>query len=102
MKNIIKSLRFDENQWKEIESKMQDLDLSFSNFVLNSLLNYKSKKKKSTIEKELIFELSKWGNNLNQIAKHLNTNNTSLDRVGLEMLNQIENHLKKIRAKYDC
>ncbi|MFA4763313.1 plasmid mobilization relaxosome protein MobC, partial [Helicobacter pylori] len=28
--------------------------------------------------KELVIELAKWGNNLNQIAKHLNTNQGAL------------------------
>ncbi|OOX97229.1 molybdopterin-guanine dinucleotide biosynthesis protein MobC, partial [Campylobacter coli] len=41
--------------------------------------------------------LSKWGNNLNQVAKHLNSNKSGLDRVGLEMLSRIENHLKELR-----
>ncbi|MBW1409935.1 molybdopterin-guanine dinucleotide biosynthesis protein MobC [Campylobacter jejuni] len=49
------------------------------------------------MNRDFIAELSKWGNNLNQVAKHLNTSKGGLDRVGLEMLSRIENHLKELR-----
>ncbi len=79
-KQIIKSLRLSKEQWQTIQTQMQEKNLNFSQLVLNSLLHQnsqtptKSKKQKAIINKELIIELSKWGNNLNQIAKHLNTN----------------------------
>ncbi|RKV40031.1 hypothetical protein DD764_08335, partial [Helicobacter pylori] len=41
----------------------------------NSQTPTKSKKQKAIANKELVIELAKWGNNLNQIAKCLNTNN---------------------------
>ncbi|MCW1493356.1 plasmid mobilization relaxosome protein MobC [Campylobacter jejuni] len=44
-----------------------------------------------------MLELAKWGNNLNQVAKHLNTKKGGIDRVALEMLSKIENHLKELR-----
>ncbi|MGL2796521.1 plasmid mobilization relaxosome protein MobC, partial [Helicobacter pylori] len=56
----------------------------FSQLVLNSLLTQnsqtptKSKKQKAIANKELVIELAKWGNNLNQIAKCLNTNKGAL------------------------
>ncbi|EAI6704314.1 MobC family plasmid mobilization relaxosome protein [Campylobacter jejuni] len=55
------------------------------------------KKKQTPINRDFIAELAKWGNNLNQVAKHLNTNKNGLDRVGLEMLSHIEKHLKELR-----
>ncbi len=79
-KQIIKSLRLSKEQWQTIQTQMQEENLNFSQLVLNSLLTQnsqtptKSKKQKAIVNKELIIELAKWGNNLNQIAKCLNTN----------------------------
>ena len=102
MKCVIKSLRLTQKQLKNIETKAKEQNQNFSSFALSAMLNYKPKRNKAKENQALIVELAKWGNNLNQIAKHLNTNNTSLDRVGLEMLSRIESHLKEIRHKYDC
>nr|WP_243877504.1 plasmid mobilization relaxosome protein MobC [Helicobacter pylori] len=83
-KQVIKSLRLSKEQWQTIQTQMQEKNLNFSQLVLNSLLTQnsqtpiKSKKQKAIINKELIIELAKWGNNLNQIAKCLNTNKGAL------------------------
>ncbi|EGS2225314.1 MobC family plasmid mobilization relaxosome protein [Campylobacter jejuni] len=61
------------------------------------MLNKNTKKKKSKIDQDFILELAKWGNNLNQVAKHLNTKKGGIDRVALEMISKIENHLKELR-----
>ncbi|EAK0451864.1 MobC family plasmid mobilization relaxosome protein, partial [Campylobacter lari] len=53
--------------------------------------------KKNKIDQDFILELAKWGNNLNQVAKHLNAKKGGIDRVALEMLSKIENHLKELR-----
>ncbi|MCQ2919466.1 plasmid mobilization relaxosome protein MobC [Helicobacter pylori] len=82
-KQIIKSLRLSKEQWQTIQAQMQEKNLNFSQLVLNSLLRQnpqtptKSKKQKAIANKELVIELSKWGNNLNQIAKCLNTRETT-------------------------
>ncbi|MGL2378876.1 plasmid mobilization protein [Helicobacter pylori] len=105
-KQVIKSLRLSKEQWQTIQTQMQEKNLNFSQLVLNSLLNQnsqapkKSKKQKAIANKELIIELAKWGNNLNQIAKHLNTNKGAWDRLGLEQLIEISNQLEQLRAKY--
>ncbi|MCQ2895915.1 plasmid mobilization relaxosome protein MobC [Helicobacter pylori] len=83
-KQVIKSLRLSKEQWQTIQNQMQEKNLNFSQLVLNSLLHQnsqtpiKSKKRKAIANKELVIELAKWGNNLNQIAKHLNTNQGAL------------------------
>nr|QGM49671.1 MobC [Helicobacter pylori] len=85
---------------------MQEKNLNFSQLVLNSLLiqisqaHVKSKKQKAITNKELIIELAKWGNNLNQIAKCLNTNKGAWDRLALEQLIEISYQLEQLRAKY--
>ncbi|MEE9094458.1 plasmid mobilization relaxosome protein MobC [Helicobacter pylori] len=105
-KQVIKSLRLSKEQWQTIQTQMQEKNLNFSQLVLNSLLHQnsqtpiKSKKQKAIANKELIIELAKWGNNLNQIAKHLNTNKGAWDRLGLEQLIEISNQLEQLRAKY--
>ncbi|WQW76421.1 plasmid mobilization relaxosome protein MobC [Helicobacter pylori] len=83
-KQIIKSLRLSQEQWQTIQTQMQEKNLNFSQLVLNSLLRQNSqtptkfKKQKAIANKELVIELAKWGNNLNQIAKFLNTNKGAL------------------------
>ncbi len=105
-KQVIKSLRLSKEQWQTIQTQMQEKNLNFSQLVLNSLLHQNSqtptkfKKQKAITNKELIIELAKWGNNLNQIAKHLNTNKGAWDRLGLEQLIEISNQLEQIRSKY--
>ncbi|WP_154499167.1 plasmid mobilization protein [Helicobacter pylori] len=105
-KNITKCLRLNQTEWQTIQTQMQEKNLNFSQLVLNSLLTQnsqtptKSKKQKAIVNKELIIELAKWGNNLNQIAKHLNTNKGAWDRLVLEQLIEISNQLEQLRAKY--
>ncbi len=105
-KQIIKSLRLSKEQWQTIQTQMQEKNLNFSQLVLNSLLRQnsqtptKSKKQKAIANKELVIELAKWGNNLNQIAKCLNTNKGAWDRLGLEQLIEISYQLEQLRAKY--
>ncbi|BDB65808.1 plasmid mobilization relaxosome protein MobC [Helicobacter magdeburgensis] len=104
MKSVVRSIRIPIEQEQVIREKMQEQGLTFTQYALNSMLKGKTPKKESRAlqNKELIIELAKWGNNLNQVAKHLNTTKGGLDRVGLEMLGRIEAHLQEIRAKYDC
>ncbi|GAA8372019.1 hypothetical protein HpHA273_14880 [Helicobacter pylori] len=105
-KNITKRLRLNQTEWQTIQTQMQEKNLNFSQLVLNSLLTQnsqapiKSKKQKAIANKELVIELAKWGNNLNQIAKCLNTNKGAWDRLGLEQLIEISNQLEQLRAKY--
>ncbi len=105
-KQVIKSIRLSKEQWQTIQTQMQEKNLNFSQLVLNSLLHQnsqtltKSKKQKAIVNKELIIELAKWGNNLNQIAKCLNTNKGAWDRLALEQLIEISHQLEQIRSKY--
>lgn len=96
MKSIVKSVRLSKEQLEQINGKLGDM--TFSEFALLAMLNETPKKAKRLKEnRTLIVELAKWGNNLNQVAKHLNTERRGVDRVALEMLKRIEEHLKAIR-----
>lgn len=102
MKSVVKSLRFSKEQYEIIEKAMKEQELNFSEYALLCMLKQKAKRKQNPIHRAFINELAKWGNNLNQVAKHLNTNKAGLDRVAFEMLKRIEEHLQAIRAKNGC
>ena len=101
MKSIVKSVRLSKEQLEQINGKLGDM--TFSEFALLAMLNETPKKAKRLKEnRTLIVELAKWGNNLNQVAKHLNAERRGVDRVALEMLKRIEEHLKAIRLSNGC
>lgn len=80
--NIIKKLRLTDAEWSAIEKKLKETGMTFSKFALSSML---SRRIRLPIERELLTELSKQGNNLNQVAARLNRDE-SLDRVGLKII----------------
>ncbi len=102
-KPITKRLRLSEKEWEIIQFEMQKSHLNFSQFTLTSMLKtqpkFSAKKARALANKDLIIELAKWGNNLNQIAKHLNTQK-SMDKISLKMLAEIEKNLEQIRAHF--
>jgi mobC len=81
-KTIFKRLRLTPGEWSAIEKKLKETGMTFSKFALSSML---SRRIRLPIERELLTELSKQGNNLNQIAAKLNSGE-SLDRVALRVL----------------
>ena len=81
-KTIIKKLRLTDAEWSAIEKKLKETGMTFSKFALSSML---SRRIRLPIERELLTELSKQGNNLNQVATKLNSDEI-LDRVGLRIL----------------
>ena len=81
-KTIFKRLRLTPGEWSAIEKKLKETGMTFSKFALSSML---SRRIRLPIERELLAELSKQGNNLNQIAVKLNSGE-SLDGVGLRIL----------------
>ena len=81
-KNIIKKLRLTDAEWSAIEKKLKETGMTFSKFALSSML---SRRIRLPVERELLAELAKQGNNLNQVAARLNRDE-SLDRVGLKII----------------
>lgn len=95
-KTITKILRLTPSEWDKITTKMNDLGgITFSRYAINSMLSRPLTK--TPITKELILELSRQGNNLNQIAYKLNKGE-SLDRVALPLINQ---SLERLNALYE-
>ncbi|WP_175507919.1 MobC family plasmid mobilization relaxosome protein [Halomonas korlensis] len=67
-------------------------------FVRDLALGKKSKRRAPPVNKELVREISKVGNNLNQIARHINTSKKSgLDVSAIELLSEI----REIRSSLD-
>lgn len=91
-KNIIKKLRLTDAEWSAIEKKLKETGTTFSKFALSSML---SRRIRLPIERELLTELSKQGNNLNQVAARLNRDE-SLDRIGLRVLADTNAILRQI------
>lgn len=91
-KRVRKSVSFDITEYQLIEDKMNKIGTKdFSNFAKNILLK---KKIISKTDKELIFEINKIGNNLNQIAKSVNKG----EKVAvLTQLVEIEKALKDLK-----
>ena len=91
-KNIIKKLRLTDAEWSAIEKKLKETGMTFSKFALSSML---SRRIRLPIERELLAELAKQGNNLNQVAARLNRDE-SLDRVGLKIIADDDAVLRQI------
>lgn len=90
-KNIRKTLRFSENEFVMIQQKLDLANITFSDFARSAILK---KKIKLPIEKDLIYELNKIGNNLNQIARAVNKN----EKISvLTELVEIEKALKDLK-----
>ena len=75
-----------------INNKLQESGLTFSKFALRAML---SKQIYAPIIRELLIELSRQGQNINQIATKLNSGQ-SLDRVGIEIIADDNKILHKI------
>ena len=93
-KTITKILRLTPNENEKIQKKLDELGgITFSNFAINSMLSRPLTK--TPLTKELILELSRQGNNLNQIAYKLNKGQ-SLDRVALLLINEALEYLSNL------
>lgn len=85
-RTITKIMRLTPEEWGKIQEKMDDGGgVNFTKYAVNSMLSRSLTK--TPLTKELILELSRHGNNLNQIATRLN-NGESLDRVGLSIISR--------------
>ncbi len=94
-KEIRKTIRFSDDEYEKIEKMMNEHNLTFAEFARGAILR---KKIKTNLSKDMIFQVNKIGNNLNQIAKKVNQDS---DRKNLLLkLIEIQNQLKKISDVY--
>jgi len=91
-KEIRKTIRFSADEFAKIEAKLYEHNLTFSEFARSAILN---KKVKTKLTQSYIFQLQKIGNNLNQIAKKLNSKNLDIPNSEiLKTLIEIQNDIK--------
>ena len=94
-KEIRKTIRFSDDEYAKIETMLKEHNLTFAEFARGAILR---KKIKTNLSKDMIFQVNKVGNNLNQIAKKINSGS---DRKNLLIqLIEIQNELKKISDVY--
>ena len=91
-RDIKKTVRLSKDEDIKLNEMLQKHNLTFSNYARAKILNQKIKSK---ITNDLIYEVSKIGNNLNQISKYVNTTKR-LDLDILQSLVNIERTLEKI------
>lgn len=97
-KDIRKTLRFSETEWEEISQKIEEHNLTFSEFSRSAILQ---KKIKTKLTLDFIFQIQKIGNNLNQIAKNLNTKKDEIPNSEiLKSLISIQNQIKSLTNDY--
>lgn len=100
MRDITKRIRLSNGEWEAIREKMRETEQCFSDYARACLLDTHTKSRKTPINRAFIAELCRCGNNINQVARHLNTTK-SLDRVALSMLSRIETHLKELKERQE-
>ncbi|CAJ5178700.1 mobilisation protein [Burkholderia pseudomallei] len=82
------TLRLTLEQYKQMADKKQSLNFSKTNDFIISLIK-EDKSLFANLHRQVIFELAKQGNNLNQIARKANTD-TTLSKEILEALQKIK------------
>jgi len=92
-RNIPKKVFFNKEELDIIDKKMEVLGIdNFSAYCRKMLVDGYVIKKDYTSIKELIYEINKIGNNINQIAKNVNIDNN----VSKEQLEDINNKVEEI------
>lgn len=93
-KTVVRAVRFTEDEFQKIEKELTKLNTSFSNYARASILKTKVKFTPK-IKSELIFEINKIGNNLNQIAKLANEKK-AIDTNTLKVMFDIQKQLNEL------
>lgn len=88
-REIRKSIRLSEDENTKLNEMLQTHNILFSDFARSRILGYKIKSK---IDNDLIFEINKIGNNLNQLAKVANQNKS----IEVEVLQSLVGIEKKL------
>ena len=95
---IRKTLRFSSDEYAQIEAQLTTLGVNFTNFAKHAIINHKIT---IPIQMDLIYELNRIGNNLNQIAKSMHTMDNKHKIPVLTQLVEIEKQLQKLQYKQE-
>jgi len=92
-KEIRKTLRFSADEFSIIEQILDEHKLTFSDFARSAILK---KKVHTKLTVDMIFQIQKVGNNLNQIAKVINQKKSDIPNSEvLKKLIEIEKAIKE-------
>ena len=92
---IRKSLRFSPDEYAKVETQLTTLGVNFTNFAKNAIIHHQIT---IPIQMDLIYELNRIGNNINQIAKSVNSG----EKIPvLTQLVEIEKQLQKLQYKQE-
>jgi len=95
VKKVRKTIRFSDEEYSKIEKLMSEHSLTFAEFSRAAILR---KKIKTNLSKDMIYEINRIGNNLNQIAKKVNQD-SDRKKILLKLI-EIQNELKEISDVY--
>ena len=88
------TIRLTSDEYLLLKQKANNLDITLSEYIRKKILGNREKIiNKCT--KELLYEINRIGNNLNQIAKHCNIRK-SVDKLVLKELVDIEKRLNEL------
>jgi hypothetical protein len=93
-KTIHKTMLFTEVEYAKVEKMLNELEINFSDFARASILKNKIKCTPK-IKADLIFEINKIGNNLNQITKLANEKK-AIDTNTLKVMFDIQKKLNEL------
>jgi len=93
-KTIVRSIRFTKKEFEKIDKELTKLDTTFAIYARASILQTKVKFTPK-IKADLIFEINKIGNNLNQIAKLANEKK-AIDTNTLKTMFDIQKKLNEL------
>lgn len=92
---IKKSFRFTFEEWQLIEKKCEDANITPTQYFQQIAVHGKTAKKNCLKEKSIYFsQIAMIGNNINQIARKLNSNE-KVDLWILQLLLKIEKYLNE-------
>lgn len=91
------TIRFTQDEYNKLKDEATKLGITLSSYLRNKILGNRGNLL-TKCDKELLYELNRIGNNLNQIAKHCNINK-SIDKLALKELVEIERQLKRLLEK---
>ena len=89
------TIRFTEDEYNKLKTKADELGISLSTYIRKKALGNRERIS-SKCNKELLYEMNRIGNNLNQIARHCNITKT-IDKLVLQSLVEIEKKLNDLR-----
>lgn len=95
-------LSLTDDEYKHIKNNADNAEKSTAVYARNTLMGkrYKPKQKAPPLHRDLLFQLARIGNNINQIAKGINKQDDLEVRKGIYMLGEIVALLQEFETTY--